>query len=208
LGLVVVALVVAVWLLVAVGNSAADDEEKVTRENVLKVADAIQNKDPKAAQKPLEALKALHEKVAKNCNDEKGILGTIMGLQGLRNKDGTGGVGIGKKPGAIMHDGIEAKLKDDLCDKELTRDALNKHGDDLARAAYIMAAIGDAIVDKCPVKKKVDCKDPKDWKKWAEAMSKNARDLAGAFKAKDAEKVKKTALKLQSNCSDCHAVFK
>jgi hypothetical protein len=204
LGLVGVALTVAVWLLAAVGSSPADDkkkdddkEEKETRDNVLKLADAIQNGKKTDVPKLVKAL-------------EKAELEDIMGCQSLRDKTGTGGVGIGPKPGVIRPDGIEAKLRDHLSQRALKPKEVTDQGKALIRACYIMAAIAEAAKDKCPVKKKDGCKDPKDWAKWITDMNKDAIALAKELEGKNPSpaKIKTAATKLYGNCTSCHAVFK
>jgi hypothetical protein len=210
------ALAAAMWLLTMTSRCPADDEEdekeiqkaaKQATPQVLKLADAVQKKDAEAAKKPLQALEALHKAILEKGKLDTGVVVAVMRVQSLRKEDGTGGVGFGKKPG-VTHDGIESKLRDELARDELTDAQFAKQGDDLIRSAYIMAAIGDAIVDKCPVKKKEGNKDPKDWKEWSEHMSKEARDLAEAIKAKNKAKVKKAATKLYGTCLECHVVFK
>jgi hypothetical protein len=203
-GLVGVALAVAFWLVAAVGNTPADDkkkdddkEDKELRDNITKLADAIKGDK-----------KADFAKLVKMI--EKADLDDIMGVQSLRDKNGTGGLGIGAKPGKIRPDGIEAQLRDRLAEKALTAKQLKDESEALIKACYIMAAVAKVAHGKCPVDKKCGCKNPADWKKWSEAMEKDAIALAKELEKKDASgaKVKTAATKLYGNCTSCHAVFK
>jgi hypothetical protein len=200
LGLIAIGLAAAVWLLTAVAPCPADDDEEKTakevREKVLKLAGAIEKKDAKAQKKVLKELDELYKKQVIGADIED-----IMGLLSLRTKDGKGGLGIGKKPGANKNDGIEAKLRDHLVEKELSKEELAKQGADLARAAYVMAAVADFTVDK---DKRAG------WILSAKDMSKNARNLAAQLQAKKADraKIKEAAAKLYANCLTCHGVVK
>jgi hypothetical protein len=209
-GLVGVALAVALWLVAAVGNSPADDkkkddkddkEEKELRDNIEKLANAIQNKKEADIKKLVKAF-------------EKTDLEDIMGLQSLRSKDGTGGLGIGPKPGAIKPwpDGIDACLRDVLSSSErkLKPKDLADRSKALVKACYTMAAIAAAAKDKCPVTKKEAGKDPADWAKWITGMNKDAIGLAKELEKNNPnpDSVKTAATKLYNNCTSCHAVFK
>jgi hypothetical protein len=179
------------WFLAA--GSAADEEKeaKEIRVHLVKMADAIEQSNQAEAKKQADALK-------------KYELLPIMKQLKLR---ANGGIGIGPQPGSISPDGIEAKLIG-MARKPLPAAQLMKEGDDLAKAAYIMAAIAEIAKDRCPVKQKVGDKDPKDWVKWSEDMHKLSKDVAAAAKAKDPAKLKTVAANLNSNCNSCHTVFR
>src|SRR4051812_10988666 len=88
------------WLLASVvcasaGLFAFAADEKELRDNVLKVAEAIEKNDANAAKQASQAL-------------QKADLDVIMEVFKLRSK---GGLGVGDK-GAVKRDGIEAKLQD------------------------------------------------------------------------------------------------
>jgi cytochrome c556 len=128
------------------------------------------------------------------------------------NQRTNGRIGVGG-PGKITPDGIEAKLINMSRNRPpLSAAQLAKEGNDIAKSAYVMAAIAEVAKNKCPVKKvtkKGDTtQDPKDWAKWTEEMSKYSRELAKAAQAKELDKVKDASAKLYSSCLSCHASFR
>jgi cytochrome c556 len=195
LGLEVITLAAGIGLLaIAGGGSAADDDPKAKeiREYVLKLAEAMEKNNAAEIKAQTDALK-------------KYDLLPIMKQLKLRDN---GGIGIGQK-GTITPDGIEAKLINLARNRPpLMKPQLEKESKDLAKAAYIMAAIAEVAKDKCPVKKKMGDKDPKDWAQWSEEMSKFSKELAKAAEAKDVDKVKTTSAKLNGACNACHGVFR
>jgi hypothetical protein len=183
---VIVVLALGVWLLWSLGN-------KGEAAAVLNLADRIASKDDATAKKEAED-------VARKYKD----LGPFMKL--FKSRQG-GGLGVGKKPGAIRPDGIEAKLKD-LAKKEPSTAELEEQGDDLVRLCWVTAAIAEVTRHKCEVNKKVGFLDPQDWDRWSEGMHQASRELAGAVQARDAAPVKAAAVKLISNCNKCHRIFR
>jgi hypothetical protein len=190
---IAVTLVVGTGLIVGVGQGWADDEEdKEIADAVRKIAKAV------AANKPDEAKKEAEALVAK-----KKDLGDVMNMFKARKN---GGLGIGAKAGAIMPDGIEAKVlalaKKKLTAAEVKGQAadLDKMGDDIAAISYV----GDVHTPK----KKDGAKDPKDWTKWMKDMRDGANDLTKAAKAQDAAAIKNAAMKANASCSNCHGVFR
>jgi hypothetical protein len=169
--------------------SRADDGG--IRGEILKLADAIE--------KGGNATKAEAGAIGK-----KAELEDVMGLFRLRTKKG---FGVGEKPGAITPDGIELFIIN-LGKRELRKDQLSSESKDLARAAYVTAAIAEIAESKCPVDKKQGDKDPKSWQLWSGDMRKAALDLAKASEAKDTKAVKTAANKVNSSCNACHAVFR
>jgi hypothetical protein len=123
-----------------------------------------------------------------------------------RKADGSGGEGIGAKPGAIKPDCIEIKIQ--YLGKRVPPTELKNDGTALQRMAYLTAAIAEVAQNKCPVEKKTGEKDPAKWKKWTEDMRESALELAKAVKAADAAAVKKTAFRLDNTCRECHGVFR
>lgn len=193
LGLASVTLVLATLLVAAVGNgNAADDEKqaKEIREVLGKLAEAVEKNDAAAIKTQGDALK-------------KFDLLPVMKQLKLR---ANGGIGIGKE-GTITPDGIEAKLIG-VARKGLTAGELDKQGADVAKAAYIMAAIAEFSKDKSPVKKKMGDKDPAVWAKLSVDMAKQAKELGDAAKAKDGAKLKTAAANLNSSCNTCHGIFR
>jgi hypothetical protein len=173
---------------VTVSNAAAD---KDIAETVNKIADALEKKDADSAKKLAQTLK-----------DED--IEDVMHLFKPRKDKG---LGIGPKAGAVSPDGIELKVIA-MAMNELPQKELDEHAADIARAAYIAAAVAEVAKDKCPVMKKEGDKDPKDWKNWVENMQKEALNLAEAAKTKKPATVKAAADKVDGACKTCHKVFK
>ena len=166
-------------------------EDMEIRGEILKLADAIE--------KGGDATKSQAAAIAK-----KSELEDVMGLFRLRTKKG---VGVGEKPGIIKPDGIEAQIMN-LGKREPRKDQLATEARDLARAAYITAAIAEIAQSKCPVESKQGDKDPKSWKTWSDDMHKAALDLAKAAEGHKSKDVKTAANRLNSSCNACHAAFR
>jgi Cytochrome C' len=189
----IVALAASIWFLAVAGSgSAAKDDPKAKEIQgiVLKLAEAIE-KDNAAEIKKQTAELQKHE---------------LLGIMKMLKLRANGGIGVGQ-PGAVTPDGIEAKLIN-ISRKPMPGPQAGKEGADLAKAAYIMAAIAEVSKTMCPVKKKTGDKDPKEWEKWNDEMSKYSRDLAKAAQAKNANQIKDAAAKLNSSCNSCHGVFR
>lgn len=195
LGIGVVVLAAACLIGPAGSGNAADEKEdpkaKEIRAALLKLTEAIEKGDAGETKKASEAL-------------QKYELLPIMKNMKLR---ANGGLGVGAQPGAITPDGIEAKVIG-MARKNMTKGELEKQGAELAKAAYVIAAIAEITPAKAPVKTKMGDKDPKDWAKWSEDMSKFSRELAKAAQAKDPDKVKAAAANLNSSCNSCHGIFR
>jgi cytochrome c556 len=191
LGVGAAALLLGIAFLAATGRAADDKGNKEVREAVLKLAAAVEKSDAAEQKKQTEALK-------------KEDLSEIMDQFKLRK---SGGIGVGSTPGAHTPDGIELKIIN-LGKKALAKSDLDKQADDIAKAAYVAAAIAELAQYKCPVQVKKGEKDPKDWQKWSAGMKESALELAKAAKAKDPAKVHAAAGKLNSNCQNCHGVFR
>ncbi len=169
------------------GNATEDKDVKAT---VLKIADAFEKSDAAGAKKLAESLK-----------DED--LEDIMHLFKPRKDKG---LGIGPKAGAVKPDGIELKVIA-LAMTAPPQKELDESSGDLAKAAYVAAAIAEVALTKAPEKKEKD-KDPKDWRTWAEGVRQGAIELADAAKAKKPADVKKAAEKMDTSCKSCHKVFR
>jgi hypothetical protein len=169
-------------------NAAAD---KDIAETIIKIADALEKRHTDNAKKLAQTLK-----------DED--IEDVMHLFKPRKDKG---LGIGPKAGAVLPDGIELKVIA-MAMNELPQKELDAYAADLARAAYIAAAVAEVAKDKCPVTKKEGDKDPKDWKNWVESMQKAALELADAAKTKKPSAVKAAADKVDGACKTCHKVFK
>jgi hypothetical protein len=155
---------------------AADDDEKKAKEEVLKIAKALEENKKDDATKQAGAM-------VKNLKDSKGNpldLGELaMNVMKLRDDEG---FGFGAKPGKDPKtDGIEEKVKA-LADKELTKDELAAQTDDLAKMGYTIAAVAHVAQAKgmpTDVKKKDPKKfTPDEWEKWSEGLKKEGLALA------------------------------
>src|SRR5262249_55984076 len=104
-------------------------------------------------------------------------------------------------------DGIEAKLMA-LGEKPLTPAVLNREQADLIRMTEVTAAVAAISFHQCPVKVKMGEKDPAQWKVWMTDVHGQSVALANALKAKDPDKVKTAALKLEGTCQACHKVYR
>ncbi len=193
-GLLLAPLVVAVGFMVRPGGGLAEEGQKTPREAILKVADAMARSDAEEAHKLAQALKDV---------DPEDIM-PVFALRTPRNKRA---VGVGTTPGAIKPDGIEKKLEA-LAARELPAGELAGQAEAIERAAYVAAAVGEIVHDKCPVETKQGNKDPKEWRTWCEDMVKGSQELAAAAKSRDAGRVKKAAERLDGTCKACHTPFK
>jgi hypothetical protein len=195
-----VTLAVGLWMVAGLGSGITLDDKKGKaapgpRDEVRKIADALEKGDTSAAKTQAKA-------VASKVDD----LDDIMHMFSPRKPDGTGGEGIGAKPGAIKPDCIEVKIQ--YLGKRVLASELKNDTVALQRMAYISAAIAEIAQNKCPIEKKMGEKDPAKWKKWTDEMRESALELAKAIKAADAAAVKKTAFKLDNTCRECHGVFR
>src|SRR5437762_491645 len=80
-----------------------------------------------------------------------------------------------------------------LAMNEPPKKELDESGEDLAKAAYVAAAIAEVALTQ--TKEKTQGKNPKAWTESAEGMQKGALELASAAKAKKPADVKKAAEK-------------
>lgn len=185
----VATLALGTFFLTNVG-AGSTTEDKDVKGTVLKIADAFEKSDAAGAKKLAESLK-----------DED--LEDVMHLFKPRKDKG---LGIGAKAGAVKPDGIELKVIA-LAMAAPPQKELDESSGDLAKAAYVAAAIAEVALTKIPEKKEKD-KDPKDWKTWAEDLRQGALELADASKAKKPALVQKAAEKMDSSCKSCHKVFR
>jgi cytochrome c556 len=174
------------------GRGGASDEAAI-RDEILKIADAIEKGDADAARKQADALAAKVD-----------VLTDVMALFRLRMRKG---IGVGPTPNAIKPDGIEAKIMA-LGKKAPTPKEATSEGPGVAHAAYVTAAIAEIALRKPAVDKKEGEKDPAKWKEWSEAMRKSSEELAQAAKAGKGPEVKAAATRLNASCNHCHEVFR
>jgi soluble cytochrome b562 len=179
----------------AAGSGGAADDKADLRATLQKIADAIEKKDSDQAKK-------LAEDVAKN-ND----LEDVMHLMSKRDPAGKAKVfGVGKKPGAIQPDGIEAKVQN-MGKRALPQKQIDKESADLTEMAYRIAAISEVAHAKPPEKEDAK-KKKKDWLEWSADMKKNALALAEAAQAKKPTEIKNAVANLNTTCNTCHGVFR
>ena len=111
--------------LLAVGSGGAADDKSDLRATIQKIADALEKKDFAQAKK-------LAEEVAKTNVD----LEEVMHLMSKRDPGGKAKVfGVGKKPGTIQPDGIEAKVQN-MGKKALPQTQIDKEAADLAESSH------------------------------------------------------------------------
>jgi Cytochrome C' len=188
------ALSLAIGFLVVGSGGAADDKADL-RDIIQKIADALEKKDSEQAKK-------LAEEVAKSHD-----LDDVMNLMSKRDPAGKAKrFGVGKKPGAITPDGIEAKIQN-MGKKPLPQPQIDKEAPDLVEMAYRVAAIAEVAHAKPPEKDEPK-KKKKDWLAWSGDMQKKALSLAEAAKAKKPTEIKNAIATLNSTCNECHGVFR
>src|SRR6266852_3359837 len=179
----------------AVGSGGAADDKADLRATIQKIADAIEKKDSEQAKK-------LAEEVAKSHDLED-----VMNLMSKRDPAGKAKrFGVGKKPGAISPDGIEAKIQN-MGKKPLPQPQIDKEAADLTEMAYRVAAIAEVAHAKPPEKDEPK-KKKKDWMEWSADMKKKSLALADAAKTKKPVEIKTAVANLNSTCNECHAVFR
>jgi hypothetical protein len=109
-----------------------------------------------------------------------------------------------KLKGAL--NGIEEKIRQ-LGGKKLPANRIDVEAKDLVLLAYKIAAIANLTHAWAP-KNDNGKKKRQDWLDWSQEMRQHALDLAQAARKKDAAGVNEMAQKLNSNCNNCHGVFK
>jgi hypothetical protein len=182
-----VALASVAWALWPADKGAARD--------INRLADKIARKDD-------AVLKEEARRVARKYKYNR----PLMTLFRPRTGQG-GGLGVGRKPGAVQPDGIEAKIK------ALARTApgpaeLEEQGDALVRMAEVTAAVAEVTRQKCEVQRKTGRLDPKDWERWSDGVRQSSLELAEAVRARDPDRVKAVAARLSANCTSCHRIFR
>ena len=184
----------AACLLSARGRTVAPGDTDY-RAAIQKLADAIKKHDTAQA-------KLLAEDLAKS--------GELLGVMNTLEKRDPAGkklvFGVGKKPGSISPDGIEAKIQS-LSRKPQAQKLIDKESADLAEMGYRVAAIAEVARIRVPEKDE-GMKKKKDWIEWCDAMRTSAEEFAEAAKAKNPSGVKTAAAKLNSSCNNCHGVFR
>jgi hypothetical protein len=176
------------------GDNVAADDAKDVRDTVQKLANAIEKGDAGTVKTLTEELKS-------------GDLEEVMNLMQRRNpaaKKKT--FGVGKTPGSVTPDGIEAKIQN-LSKAPKPQAQIAKESSDVAEMGYRVAAIAEVALAKVPEKDE-GSKKRSDWLEWAGGMRKAAQELAEAAKEKNPSAVKAAAAKLNSACNNCHGTFR
>ncbi len=201
-------MILAVALFLASGLSvlalAGDDEPtpeaKAAAAAIQKLADDAGKKDWESITKDGSALGKKHDLV------------DVMNVLKLRKVDPKtkivlGGAGVGKVPGKITPDGIEARIIS-LTKKPMVKATLDKEQADLIRMAEVTAAIAATAAHQCVIQAKMGKKDPTQWREWSKDMYESSQDLIKALKAKNTADIKTAANKLNTSCNECHGVFR
>jgi cytochrome c556 len=138
--------------------------------------------------------------------DHKGDLKKTMWLFKPRDKDGTGGLGVGAKPGAYRPDGIEAFLHNQNSRWPSMALNLKTAADDLNRLADVTLALAEILPQYTPEKK--NRTNPKIWNDASGDMKQAALALKKNIKAADNARVKQSFLALAESCNKCHTNFR
>jgi hypothetical protein len=189
--LVLGAVVLALGMALLTRGGLAADKKKV-RANTVKAAELLEGKEEEKAKKEMAGM------------PKDATVDEIMSILKLRKNEG---IGVGAKPISGVADGIESLIAN-LEKRVPTPKIVEESNADLARAAYISAAVAELIKERCPIKKKKGNQDPEDWKKWSDDMYKESLELAEAIKSKKPADIKAAAKKLNNTCLACHSPFK
>jgi hypothetical protein len=166
------------------------------------VAADIQSLADLVSKKNNAALKEEGEALAKKYKN----LSQVMNVFKERTPKG-GGLGVGKKPGAIQPDGIEAKIR--VLAKTVPSTAeLEEQSEALIRMTQVTIAVAEVAKHKCEVDKKAGYMDPADWIRWSDDMQQSSGELAEAVMAREGVRIKAAAAKLSSSCKNCHRIFR
>ncbi len=180
------------------------------RDAAVAMADTLKQKQYDKAKKQAEALAELKADapgkpgvVALHRPAERDdVTAATMLLFAVRTR---GGLGVDSRPAKNV-DGIEARLMA-LSRKPMTQADLEKHADEIARAAYATAVLGQITHALAP--EKDDGKKKRaEWIAWSEEMRDAARQLAEAARAKNPKEVRAAASKVNATCTSCHDVFR
>jgi hypothetical protein len=142
------------------------------------------------------------KKAAKELADKTDVE-DFMNAFNLRAKKG---IGVGPTANVSIPDGIERKIEA-LARDGITPAALQKEGDALTRAGFVIAAVAHVAHAKAPLKDAGKQKKA-DWTEWSQNLAKASEEFTAATKSASAADVKKSASKIKQNCDSCHAVFK
>jgi len=175
-------------------------DEAPAASDVKKLADQVGQKDWAELSKEGQTV------AKKYMPPEKGELLDVMTVFKKRQKDGKGGLGVGKEAGVIVPDGIEAKILN--LSKRVTPGDLDKAAD-LKRMAEISAAVAGIAVHLPNDEAKKSKEATKKWQDYAKDMHNASKDLIKSLDGKsNPAQVKAAALKLHTACTACHNDFR
>ena len=188
-------LAAGIWCAAAAPGFSADDEEETkavqkAQQGILKL------KDMNGAAAKAEA-KAIAEEARKAGGGDEGLK-FVMRAYKPRNK---GGIGVGAAGKSIELEIIS------LSKRRLPAADVAKQKADLEKIAGISKAIAEVTHYYTPKTRKAG-KDPKDWTKYTDEMTKGSEELAKAAKAGNAQEIKTAATNLNASCTNCHGTFR
>jgi len=191
----VVVLGIGLVLLSGVGMVVVRAEESPAAPDVKKLADQVGKKD-------WDGLSREGQTIAKKLDEQKMELLDVMTVFKMRKKGpGVSGIGVGETPGAVVPDGLEAKLIN--LSKRVQPADLAKTAD-LKRMAEISAAIAAITIHMPNDNVKQVPGVLKKWQKFSREMHDTSKDLIKALDGKDRAKIKAAVMKLQNSCTECH----
>jgi len=183
---------VAVVLALACAGYTALAQNPSVAEVINKQADDVSMKDWKALSMQGQPLARMHD------------IADVMNLMKIRKN---GGVGVGRVPGAVQPDGIEARIIR-LSRSPMAPVTLGKEQTELIRMAEHLAAIASVSVHQCNVAQPKGAKNPARWKEWMEELHKASLDMIMAAKDKKPENLQDAAKRAYRTCTECHKTFR
>ncbi|HKB37961.1 MAG TPA: cytochrome c [Gemmataceae bacterium] len=175
-------------------------EESPAAPDIKKQADLV-------AKKSWDDLTRDGEAIAKKHSGPNGLT-DVMSVFKLRRMDKEAkviGIGVGDKPGAIVPDGIEAKiinLSRNATPADMTKVA------DLKRMTEIAAAVASVATHMPNEKARKTKEDIKKWQENFKGMHEGALELIKALESKNRVQVKAAAMKLHGTCTKCHSDYR
>lgn len=195
----VVAMSFGLVTLVALGQAFAADDD------VIIVPKKIQDAVNKMADDVSKGNK-VDKDAGAFFKDNKDDLKKTMWVFKPREKDGKGGLGVGKL-GTYKFDGLEIMIQDQSAMKPKQTLDLKTSAADLNRLADIVLAMSEITGQYVPTKS-VGEKTPKLWNSTNQEMKEAAMKLKIAIKAGNSKDVNQAFAKLSGSCNRCHTTFR
>ncbi|HEV3145920.1 MAG TPA: hypothetical protein VGZ47_18690 [Gemmataceae bacterium] len=190
------ALILAVVIAAVANDNAKDPKMAATRDEALKIADALKKEDTAAAKAAAMNL----SKISGGSGNQPMKLDLAKYVYDDENKDFDRDLLMhlfkSSRAGGL---GIETLIKNN-CDKAPT----GKDVDKSINAIYTIAALS-SVIEQVGPKEKVGAKDPKDWVRFSKALKDS---VAEAYDKKKPADVKNAFNKIDASCVGCHNVFK